>query len=123
MGYKPYFKKSDLLFGLTDEIIMKLAAHLAPEICMPDEQIMIKGELGDRMWLVTKGTVFVVEALVADSHRMGRGSIVGACEMVDGGPRMNTVRAVTIVEMMLLESERFHDIMQYFPEVLSQIRE
>lgn len=29
---------------------MKLAAHLTPEICMPDEQIMLKGELGDRMW-------------------------------------------------------------------------
>ena len=31
---------------------MKLAAHFTKEICMPDEALMIKGELGDRMWWV-----------------------------------------------------------------------
>ena len=47
------------------------------------------------------------------------GSIVGACEMVDGGPRMHTVRAgpKLFVELMVLDAERFHDIMTHFPKV------
>ena len=46
-------------------------------------------------------------------------NIVGAYEMVDQGPRMNTVCAEqsNFVELMMLESEQFHEIMHHYPEV------
>merc|ERR1712150_117821 len=49
------------------------------------------------------------------------GSIVGAYEMVDKGPRLNTVVAESIVELMVLESPRFEDIIHHYPKIRSKL--
>lgn len=120
--YKPYFKKSDLMSFLTDEIIMKFGAFFVPEICMPDEDIMRRGEHGDRMWLVTKGNVNIIHEIANETFQVRGGSIVGAYEMVDQGPRAHTVRAASIVELMVLSTQQFHAIMKDYPKALRKLR-
>ena len=68
-------------------------------------------------------SVAVSKCLLADlcTRQVPGGSIVGICEMVDGGPRMHTVSAGTIVELMVLEAIRFHDIMKHFPRVMGWV--
>ena len=78
-----------------------------------------------RDWLSARHQCCCVQVFVRVglcTRQVHAGSIVGACEMVDGGPRMYTVCADTFVELMVLEAERFNEIMKHFPKVMSWVR-
>ena len=100
-------KHVDILIGLTDEQIARVAAICHTETYSAQDIIVREREPSDEVYVIHKGSVEVIlsggqvtaEALAAagpeSTISMGQGQILGEMALIDSGPRSATVRCTT----------------------------
>jgi cyclic nucleotide-binding protein len=93
---------------------------LGSETYLAGEAIVTEGESGDRLCIVYRGEVLVRKGgrVLA---RLGPGDFFGEMALFDDEPRSATVTAVDEVEVLSLQRERFHTLVQQRPSVLMQL--
>ena len=95
-----------LFAPLPTPVLERLAARLAPVHARPGEEIIRRGEPGDRFYVVGAGEVEI--ALDSGPPRVeGPGSYFGEIALLRDVPRTATVRARTDVELYALERDDF----------------
>jgi HEAT repeat protein len=93
---------------------------LVSETYLAGEAIVMEGETGDRLCVVYRGEVLVRKSgrVLA---RLGPGDFFGEMALFDEEPRSATVTAIEEVEVLSLQRERFHTLVQQRPSVLMQL--
>ncbi|HEX6441334.1 MAG TPA: cyclic nucleotide-binding domain-containing protein, partial [Stellaceae bacterium] len=93
---------------------------LGSETYLAGEAIVTEGDTGDRLCVVYRGEVLVRKGgrVLA---RLGSGDFFGEMALFDDEPRSATVTAVAEVEVLSLQRERFHTLVQQRPSVLMQL--
>jgi HEAT repeat protein len=93
---------------------------LGSETYLAGEAIVTEGESGDRLCVVYRGEVLVRKGgrVLA---RLGPSDFFGEMALFDDEPRSATVTAVEEVEVLSLQRERFHTLVQQRPSVLMQL--
>jgi MFS family permease len=91
---------------LSPPVLERLAAELTPVQATESEEIIRKGDQGDRFYVVSSGEV---EVLVdgRPPRREGAGSYFGEIALLRDVPRTATVRAATDVELFALDRDDF----------------
>ena len=104
--------------SLDDLIAVDLA--LASETYLAGEAIVTEGEPGDRLCIVYRGEVLVRKGgrVLA---RLGPGDFFGEMALFDDEPRSATVTAADEVEVLALQRDRFHSLVQQRPSILMQL--
>jgi HEAT repeat protein len=104
--------------GLDDLIAVDHA--LGSETYLAGEAIVTEGETGDRLCIVYRGEVAVRKGgrVLA---RLGAGDFFGEMSLFDAEPRSATVIAIGEVEVLSLQRERFHSLVQQRPGILMQL--
>lgn len=84
------------------------------------ERIFSLGEVGDRMYVVLSGTVRLsVRERVLEL--VGPGQAFGELALIDDGPRSADAVAVTDVELVEIDEERFRNLVRGHPGFSLQV--
>lgn len=84
------------------------------------EQIFNADEIGDRMFVVLRGTVRLsVRGRVLEL--LGPGQAFGELALIDDGPRAADAVAVTDVQLVEIDEDRFHNLVRGNPGFSLQV--
>lgn len=119
--------RSKALFGgLDDSRLMKIVSFLKPENFPKDSLVIKEKEIGDRMYLITKGSVEVLKYSKEENKDeqiavLGSGDSFGEMELIDIQPRTATLKSLTDLETVSLSNNDLLKLSQEDLEAFSII--
>jgi len=114
-----------LFSALSEAELVALREIMAPVRFEPDAVIIREGEVGDKFYVVTEGSVqFLCEdaegaELLLDEA--GPAGFFGELSMLTGEPRAARVRAVEHVTVLALERDEFLEFLKQHPETAIEV--
>jgi CPA1 family monovalent cation:H+ antiporter len=112
-------ERLDLLSGLDERQLDRVARLLRPRFTVPNEHIIRKGERGDAVYFIASGAVEV--ALPVRPVRLGSGEFFGEMALLSGRPRQADVTALTYCRLLVLRSADFEQFMTANPDARDAI--
>jgi CRP-like cAMP-binding protein/anti-anti-sigma regulatory factor len=115
----------DLVKGLDADELALLRSLLVPRAFAPGETLCAEGEVADRLWLLTRGTVSVRMALHGHEDvriaSLAMGTVVGEMALLASGHRSATVVADVDVLCYELEEAAVRALLDEHPRIASKI--
>jgi CPA1 family monovalent cation:H+ antiporter len=112
-------ERLDLLSGLDERHLDRVARLLRPRFTVPNERIIRKGDRGDAVFFIVSGAVEV--ALPAGPVRLGSGEFFGEMALLSGRPRQADITALTYCRLLVLRKADFERFMTANPEAREAI--
>lgn len=107
---------ADLDVASVSELVAILKARTVPAGAV----VIRKGDRGDAMYFIASGAVDVA---TADNHvRLGEGSFFGEMALLMRDRRNATVTAVRATDLLVLDAEEFHHLLERNPEIGVRVR-
>ena len=107
-----------LLGGADEHTLAELARRLRSVAVHAGEIVIRQGDAADRLYLVRSGRLRVLvddEEGVRTVRELGAGAAIGELALLTGAPRSATVQAVRDGELLELDAEVFHALLQRDP--------
>jgi monovalent cation:H+ antiporter, CPA1 family len=112
-------ERLDILSGLDDTQLDRVARLLRPRFTVPNERIIRKGDRGDTVFFIASGAVEV--ALPTRRVRLGSGEFFGEMALLSGRPRQADVMALTYCRLLVLRKTDFERFVSTNPEARAAI--
>jgi len=112
-------ERLDLLSGLDERQLDRVARLLRPRFTVPNERIIRKGDRGDAVFFIVSGAVEV--ALPAGPVRLGSGEFFGEMALLSGRSRQADITALTYCRLLVLRKTDFERFMVTNPEARAAI--
>jgi len=112
-------ERLDILSGLDERQLGRVAMLLRPRFTVPNERIIRKGDRGDAVFFIVSGAVEV--ALPAGPVRLGSGEFFGEMALLSGRPRQADITALTYCRLLVLRKADFERFMTANPEAREAI--
>lgn len=109
-----------LFAGLPDAQIIELSRLVRPELALPGERIVQRGEIGTAMYFIASGAVEVV--VEPERVRLGTGEFFGELALITRKPRTSDVVALGYCQLLVLRREAFRTFLRDHPELMLEIR-
>ncbi len=97
-----------------DETLKDLEARIEMRSHQAGETIYMRGQPGDEIYWIRRGTVHILAPIGAGRMRhtasFGRGDFFGGLAFLDGQPRGNDATAVTDTDLYVLSREQFNQL-------------
>jgi CPA1 family monovalent cation:H+ antiporter len=106
-------EKLELLSGLDEPQLDRVARLLRPRFTVPNERIIHKGDRGDTVFFIASGAVEVV--LPAGPVRLGSGEFFGEMALLSGQPRQADITSLTYCRLLVLRKADFEHFMTANP--------
>lgn len=102
-------KKRAFLGGLDDNRLKEMLKHLKKESFKKDEIVINEGEVGDKMYIIAKGSVRVIKKFPGtdeyeDITVLGEGDSFGEMELIDIQNRAATIKAIEPLDTFSLSN-------------------
>jgi protease PrsW len=119
--------RTSALFGaLPDSELQRIAAALRLETFPKGERVVAEGERGDEAYLIASGDAGVVtNDLIGEEvtlRTFGVGDLFGEVALVDDSPRTATVRALSDLEVYVLDRGTFRSLEKANPTFAAALR-
>jgi CPA1 family monovalent cation:H+ antiporter len=111
-------ERLDILSGLDERQLGRVARLLRPRFTVPNERIIRKGDRGDAVFFIASGAV---EVALARPVRLGSGEFFGEMALLSGQPRQADVTALTYCRLLVLRKTDFERFMETNPEAREAI--
>jgi NTE family protein len=105
-----------LLAGADSETLDALLAHIRPVHVHAGDVVIRQGDAADRLFLVRSGRLRVVveqEDGPKTVRELGAGAAIGELALLTGSPRSATVHAVRDGELLELDADVFHALLEH----------
>ena len=112
-------ERLDLLSGLDERQLDRVARLLWPRFTVPNERIIRKGDRGDAVFFIVSGAVEV--ALPTGPVRLGSGEFFGEMALLSGRPREADITALIYCRLLVLRKADFEHFMTANPEAREAI--
>jgi CPA1 family monovalent cation:H+ antiporter len=112
-------ERLDILSGLDEDQLDRLAKLLRPRFTVPNERLIRKGDRGDAVFFIASGAVEV--ALPAGPVRLGSGEFFGEMALLSGRPRQADITALTYCRLLVLRKTDFERFVAANPEASAAI--
>jgi CPA1 family monovalent cation:H+ antiporter len=112
-------ERLDLLSGLDERQLERVAKLLRPRFTVPNERIIRTGDRGDAVFFIASGAVEV--RLPARRVRLGSGEFFGEMALLSGRPRQADVVALTYCRLLVLRKADFERFLAANPEARAAI--
>ena len=109
-----------LFAGISLDDLIAIDHALGSQPYLANEAIVTEGEAGDRLCIIYRGEV-VVRKGSRVLARLAAGDFFGEMSLFDDAPRSATVAAIGEVEVLDLERQRFHSLVQQRPSILIEL--
>lgn len=104
----------ELFKGRKDDTLADLEARLTHRTCAAGEMVYARGEPGDALFMIRRGSVKIFAPIGAGRTRhiatFGRGDFFGGLAFLDGRPRGNDAIAAAETEFYVLSLEQFNTL-------------
>ena len=107
------------LADLDDAQVEALAGQLRPVLAVPDEQVIRRGETGDRVYFISNGCVSV--ALDDGPVQLGSGEIFGEIALLAEQPRNADVTSLGFSQLLTLHRRDFLPFLDAHPDIRTHI--
>jgi voltage-gated potassium channel len=115
-------EKVPIFRGSSDEFIRELVVELCPIVFTPGDFIFRRGELGDRMYFVSKGTVLILGAEMDQVWAtLGEGEFFGEMALLFQQPRTASARAADYCDLYYLDRATFDRVLGRYPEFRKKV--
>ena len=117
------FLKSIPMFSeMTLENLIAIDAAMQRETYLPDEAVVVEGEVGDKLFIVYRGAVGVRKTGDStDLARLGSGQVFGEMSLFDNEPRSANVVAREDTEVLSLDRDQFHSLAHQRPQIVVEM--
>ena len=112
-------EKLDILSGLDEGQLQRVAKLLRPRFTVPNERIIRRGDRGDAVFFIASGAVEV--RLPARRIRLGSGEFFGEMALLSGRRRQADVVALTYCRLLVLRKADFERFLAANPEARAAI--
>lgn len=120
---KNIFRKISLFDDANEEIINELAVKLKPVVYTPEDIIFQKGELGMKMYFISKGKVQVLNPITDEELiTLTEGNFFGEIALTNSIPRTATVKAVDYCDLYTLDKETFESVIKKYPDFAQKVK-
>ncbi|MCP5432274.1 MAG: cation:proton antiporter [Alphaproteobacteria bacterium] len=109
----PLFERAD------EETLARIVRLCRPELALPGERIIRRGERGDSMYFITAGVVEV--AVPQSAVRLEAGQFFGELALLNDTPRTADVTAVGYANLLVLSRTDFRRLLRSNPALRAQI--
>jgi SulP family sulfate permease len=104
----------ELFKGRKDDTLADLEGRLAHRLCAAGETVYSRGQPGDALYMIRRGSVKIFAPIGAGRTRhiatFGRGDFFGGLAFLDGRPRGNDAIAAVETEFFVLSLEQFNSL-------------
>src|SRR5499427_268066 len=114
-------EKLDILSGLDEVQLQRVAKLLRPRFTVPDERVIRRGDRGDAVFFIASGAVEV--RLPARRIRLGSGEFFGEMALLSGRRRQADVVALTYCRLLVLRKADFERFLAANPEARAAINQ
>jgi glucose-6-phosphate 1-dehydrogenase len=104
-------------------LLHNLALALEPAVCEAGDVVVREGEHGDKMYVICRGRVEVLDRSGKQLGTLGEGEFFGELAMLFSQPRTATVRALTPCDLFVLGKEDFERALKDHPQFAATLRE
>lgn len=122
--HRDILAKVPIFAGATPEFIRDIILHMSPVVFTPGDFVVRKGEIGEEMFFISKGSVDVVsedESIVfATLHE---GAFFGEIALLLSTPRTATIKATDYCDMYSLNKNTFDRVLAKYPDFAESVRE
>jgi NTE family protein/lysophospholipid hydrolase len=116
---------SPSLGSLDESILREIAAKIEPERLSAEDTLFRQDDAADAIYMVLRGELEAVRHDDSGAElvlsRMGVGQVVGEIQVLTGGNRTATIRAVRDTELARWSKETTHDLGTRHPEILKHL--
>ena len=116
-------RKVPLFENASEGFLRELVLHLEPAVFTPGDTILRRGEIGNRIYFIHRGTV---QVLSGDERQvvatLGDGDFFGELALLTRQPRSASIRAVDYCNLYTLEKREFDLVLDKFPEFAEEVR-
>ena len=120
--HREVLRKVPFLQSAEPKVVERLAFRLKPILYRPHDTIFRRGDNGDRMYFINRGSV---EILAPDDKNivalLQEGSFFGEMALLNLEPRNATARAQGFCELVCLEHAALEEVMRRFPNFADEI--
>ncbi len=116
-------QKVPLFHGATPNLIKEVALELKSFFYAPGDIVTQKGDIGDAMFLLSKGVVELLEDENTVFSELQAGSFFGEMSLVLSRPRMFTIRAKDYCDIYVLNREAFDKVSLNHPSFKKQVNQ
>ncbi|KAI9184339.1 hypothetical protein H9P43_003392 [Blastocladiella emersonii ATCC 22665] len=114
--------KVPIFSGASKSFLMTLSRALRPEVFLPGDLIVHKGDVGQEMYFICRGKVEVVsDDLLEVYDAMGEGTFFGEVSLLLSCPRTDNIRAATHCDIRVLSKPDLDQILEHFPDMAERI--
>jgi cyclic nucleotide-binding protein/putative NAD(P)-binding protein len=110
-------KRVSIFVEIPHQLLCEIATMLTERRADPQQDIIVKGDVGDSLYIIAEGLV-----TVHDGHTklrdMGEHEFFGELSLLDSEPRAATVTAIRPTRLFRLEQEDFYTTMQAHSEIV-----
>ncbi|KAA3626799.1 MAG: hypothetical protein DWQ08_08130, partial [Proteobacteria bacterium] len=115
-----HLHRASFLEGAEDIVLVELARRTETVDATAGDAIVLKGELGSRMYFVVEGRMRVHDGEAVLAH-LGPGDVFGEMAVLDREVRSASVTAETPASLLALEREAFYDVLTGHPEMFQVV--
>ena len=98
---------------LKERDLLDVVRLLRPQLAVPGQRILKKGDKGSAMYFIAAGSVEV--GLPQGTVELGAGEFVGEMALLSGRPRSANVRALSYCHLLVLSKRDFHRLLKSKP--------
>ncbi len=98
-----------------------LAHHINYQKADKGSVLFKEGTMGKTLYLIVKGKVEIKKESVSGNQAVlaqyGKGASIGEMSLIDESPRSATATIIEDAELLILEKDRFDEILNKYPEI------
>lgn len=119
-----FLRKVPIFDGLSPDELKAISYTVTEEEASPDQLVFRQGDLGDRMYIIVKGTVAVVRETASGEETLATlrpMEFFGEMAVFDNDVRSATVKAITPAVFLVVHRERLNQLMRESEEIGLQV--
>lgn len=110
-----------LFQGASDAFLREIALQMHSFVALPGDVIVRAGQPGREMYVLSRGTVEVLDADGRVLRELHDGDFFGEVALVQDGERTATVRAVTVADLYVLDRAMYERVATAYPDVAAAL--